>query len=134
MSFDKVKKLVQAFEAKQISVEKAVEEINKISVKPVDIEWLTTYWNAIDLDEFIDLLTFPEIENWNNLDDESSIKLIEEALENISRDALFQRNTEALERRYSKPEGNISDWIFHDDIDNPNEILDLLKKDATIYL
>lgn len=134
MSFDKVKNIVQAFESKEISVEQAAEEINKISVKPVDIEWLTTYWNAIDLDEFVDLLTLPEIENWDKLDEEGSIKLIEDALENISRNALFQRNTEGLERRYSKPDGTISGWVFGEDITEPREILNLLKKDTTIYL
>lgn len=134
MSFDKVKQLVLDYESNNISVEQAIEEINKVAVKPVDREWLMSYWNAIDIDEFVELLTLPELNNWKELTDEDSLKLINEALADISRNAVFQRNAEALERRYSKPEGTISGWVFHEDINEPTELLNLLKKDTTFYL
>jgi len=134
MSFDKVKQLVLDYESNKRSVEQTVEEINKIAVKPLDKEWLMSYWNAIDIDEFVELLTLPELDNWKELNDESSLELISEALANITRNAVFQRNAEALERRYSKPEGTLSGWVFQEDINEPTEILNLLKKDTTFYL
>ena len=134
MNFEIVKQLILDFETNKMSVEKAVEEINKVSVKSVDEEWLKSYWNAIDLDEFVDLLTLPQLDNWKDLNDDESITLIEEAISNITRNAVFQRNSEALERRYSKPEGTVSNWVYHEDIVDPKIILKKLKQNTTIIL
>jgi hypothetical protein len=134
MNFESVKKLVQDYEANILTAEQAVEEINKLSVKPVDIEWLMSYWNAIDMDEFVELLTLPEIQNWNELTDEESIEIIKEAISFGTSNAVFQRNAEALEKRYRKPEGTLSGFVHQDDNPDPNEILKLLKKDTTFYL
>jgi hypothetical protein len=86
------------------------------------------------MDEFVELLTLPEIQNWNELTDEESIEIIKEAISFGTSNAVFQRNAEALEKRYRKPEGTLSGFVHQDDNPDPNEILKLLKKDTTFYL
>ena len=60
--------------------------------------------------------------------------ILDESLESIGDDAVLQRNFEALEKRYSKPTGRVSNWIFQDDITDSNELLRLLKQNTSIAL
>jgi hypothetical protein len=56
-------------------------------------------------------------------------------LENVAtNDAILSRNMTALEKRYQKTTGTLSDLIFHKDITNVDEILAFLKKNTVIYL
>ncbi len=84
------------------------------------------------LDEFISLILVSPITDWKNIDDNKALILIEEIIQNISKDAVIKRNSEALEKRYNKPYGVISDWIFIDDITNNKTILDKLKDNDDI--
>jgi hypothetical protein len=131
---DRIKKIILDYENSLISPEKALESINVVSNTLVDREWLDSYWNSMSLDEFVRLISIKPIENWKELSDIDSLKLIVEILDNISDNAVMQRNITALEKRYSKPEGTISDLIFYKDIIDSTEILRRLKINTSIAL
>lgn len=133
-NFDKLKNLVKDYEDNKITSDVALESINKISTTLVDKEWLNSYWNSMSLDEFVELISIPLIEKWSELTDVDSLNLIKEIVEDVTQTAIVKRNMTALEKRYSKPEGTVSDWIFYDDILDPDEILRLLKKNTSIAL
>ena len=130
----KVRQLIEDFEAGKISSENALIEINKLSNTEVDLSWLCSNNSSIDIETFIRILTVEPITDWKEIDDNRAIKILNETLESIDNHAILQRNFEALEKRYSKSLGTISDWIFHDDITDPKELLKLLKTDTTIRL
>lgn len=129
-----IKQLIVDFEARKISADFALTEINKLSNQYVDIDWLSSYNGSIDLDKFVSILTISEIDDWKNITDDIAIGLIVEILHNIGDDELIHRNSEALEKRYSKPTGRLYSWIFYENITDPNEILRLLKKSTSIAL
>lgn len=93
---------------------------------------LDTEHPAIDYEVF-DLSVNP-IKNWQTIDDHTAIILIQEMLDNLENDTILDRNGGALEKRYSKTEGTLSDMIFYQDMTNSQDILKELKKDTTIYL
>ena len=70
----------------------------------------------------------------NKLNDEEALFLIKEILNNLTNDNLIDSNTSELEKIYSKPSGTINNFIFYDDISDPNQILNLLKKNTVIIL
>lgn len=74
------------------------------------------------------------IADWASIDDARAVLLIKEILANITNDNIVDRNSDALEKRYRKPTGFISDLIFYKDPIDEQAILALLKKDTTIYL
>jgi hypothetical protein len=131
---DSIKKTIIDYEHNLISPENALESINAMSNTLVDKEWLDSYWNSMSIDEFVRLISISPIENWKELTDSDSLKLIVEILDNITDNAVIQRNMSALENRYSKPEGTISNLIFYKDINNPTEILNRLKINTSIAL
>lgn len=130
----KIRELITDFESGMISCDYALSEINKYSNQRVDIDWLYSYQSSIDLDMFIRILTIEPIVDWQDIDDKRAIELLEEIMSNLGDDALLQRDFEALEKRYSKPTGRISNWIFHEDINDTTELLKLLKTDTSIAL
>ena len=130
----KVRQLIEDFEAGKISSEIALTEINEISNTEVDLSWLCSYNSSIDIETFVQILTIDPITDWKEIDDERAIKILNETLVSIGDDAVLQRNFEALEKRYSKPTGRISNWIFQDDITDPEELLSLLKTNTSIAL
>jgi len=131
---DRIKKIILDYENKLISPEKALESINAVSNTLVDREWLDSYWNSMSLDEFVGLISIKPIENWKELTDIDSLKLIVEIFDNLTENAVIQRNMTALEKHYSKPEGTISNLIFYKDINDPTEILNRLKVNTSIAL
>lgn len=130
----KVQQLIEAFEAGNISSETALSEINTISNIEVDLSWLCSYNSSIDLETFVRILTIDPIIDWKEIDDKRAIIILNEILDSLSDDAVIQRNFEALEKRYFKSTGTISDWIFQDDINDPKELLRLLKTNSSIIL
>ncbi|HUP13099.1 MAG TPA: hypothetical protein VM187_12820 [Niastella sp.] len=60
--------------------------------------------------------------------------LIRQILADVTRDNIVHRNSDALEKRYRKKTGFISDLIFYQDITDEPAILKLLKEDTTKYL
>ena len=129
-----IKQLIIDYEERKISADFALTEINKLSNQYVDIDWLSSYNGSMDLDAFVSILTISAIDDWKSITDDIAIGLIVEILDNTGDVALFHRNSEALEKRYSKPTGKLSSWIFYENIINPNEILRLLKKNTSIAL
>ncbi|NJK97914.1 MAG: hypothetical protein HC905_26080, partial [Bacteroidales bacterium] len=129
---DRITKIILDYENNLISPEKALESINAVSNTLVDREWLDAYWNAMSLDEFVRLIAIKPIENWKGLTDMDALKLIAEIFDNLTDSAVTSRNITALEKRYSKPEGTISNLIFYKDITNPTEVLNRLKVNTSI--
>ena len=130
----KVKQLILDFEANRIELSKVVLELNKFSKTEIDAVLLKTYWNRMSLDEFINLIMIEPIYDWQQLTDEKSKELIVEIFKNISNTAILSKNANALEKRYSKPEGTLADLIFYEGIENPETILEELKKNTITYL
>ena len=130
----KIKELIIGFENGKESAEKTVDNINELSSLKIDVDFLRNYLRSSDLESFVELISIPEIENWTEIDDEYADKLIAEILNNLGNDALINRNSTALEKRYKKSTGTISDWIFYDDITDRIKILELLKTNTAIQL
>ncbi|WP_405292322.1 hypothetical protein [Algibacter sp. Ld11] len=130
----KIKELITKFENGKESAEKTVKNINELSFLKIDVDFLRNYWRSSDLESFVELISTSEIENWTEIDDEYANKLIAEILDNLENDALINKNSTALEKRFKKSTGTISDWIFYDDITDRIRILELLKMNTTIQL
>ena len=125
-----IKNLIINYENKKSNLKDTIFKINKISYKKIDKNDLVNYWKYTSLDE---LLTKP-IDEWEEIDDKESILLIQEILDNLTNDIIIDRNSEALEKKYNKSKGTISNWIFIDDICDSIKILDKLKKNDIILL
>lgn len=130
----KIRELVIGFENGNESAEKTVENINELSSLKIDVDFLRNYWRSSDLESFVELISTSEIKNWTEIDDEYADNLIAEILDNLGNDALINRNSTALEKRFKKSTGTISDWIFYDNITDRMKILELLKTNTTIQL
>ena len=113
--------------------------------KAKDVEEIKISENEIDepINEYLTQKLIPirenfkrvnSIENWTEIDDVYADKLITEFKNNLTNDALMNRNATALEKKYKKSSGTLSHWIFNDDITENKKILELLKKDTTIQL
>lgn len=124
---NKIKELIIGFENGKETAEKTAENINELSSVKIDVDFLRDYWRSSDLDSFTKLTSTPEIRNWREIDDEYADKLIAEILDDLGNDALINRNSTALEKRFKKSTGTISDWIFYNDITDRTKILELLK-------
>ncbi|MDO6811694.1 hypothetical protein [Tenacibaculum soleae] len=129
-----IKELIIGFQNELESAEKTIEKINKISSTKIDVEFLRNYWRSTDLENFEKSLSTPEIENWFEIDDVYADKLITEFKNNLTNDPLMNRNATALEKRYKKTNGTLSNWIFYDNITDNKKILELLKNNTTIEL
>lgn len=131
---NEIKRLILKFENEEITLKFALIEINTISPTKIDEYDLQNYSTSTGLDDFVEELSMLQITDWREIDDNEANKLITEIKENIINSALVNRNINALEKRYKKSQGIISDWIFYDDIMENEKILELLKKDTTITL
>ena len=129
-----LKKIIENFENDNIDFESAKKEIELITNKEINEYTLRNYYSWTNLENFCDLLAEKPIENWREINDEIAKKLISELLTEDLPENIFDKNTEALEKRYGKPTGFLHNLIFWNE--NLNEILILqeLKKDKKIYL
>jgi len=133
-NFEKVKKLILQLEKGQETMDNTLVSISKIVGKNIDPYVITNYWRSENLDNFVKRLVAPSIDNWQDINDARAIVLIKEILENLGDDAILSENADALEKRYSKPTGTITDYIFYQNISEANEMLKLLKKNTVISL
>ncbi len=124
-------KLVNDYEDGKISLDKTIEEFNKLSNRKIDSYILDNYWRSEDLENFVSRFAIDEIENWKEIDDSKAIKLIDEIKNNPSNIAVEERNIVALEKRYAKPEGSLHGIVHEKD---STKILDFLKTDNVIRL
>ena len=132
--FEEVKNLIISFENNDQSLEVVLQSINKLIDKNVTEYELTNYWRSDNLENFVNTLVAESIKDWQDIDDDRALQLINEILSNVSDDAILSVNGEALEKRYAKSSGTLCDWVFQDDISDPNEILRLLKENTTLLL
>ncbi|MFK8010055.1 MAG: hypothetical protein AB8H03_27115 [Saprospiraceae bacterium] len=71
--------------------------------------------------------------DWKTIDDKKAIQMLNEIFDNIDNDELLFEYMTALETKYRKPNGTISDFIFYDDL-TIDEIMVKLKTDNVTYL
>lgn len=128
----KIEVIIKKFEAENLSLKETQEKIISLTGKKVDQYSLENYWKGESLEEFVKTICIKKIEDWESIDDERAVALISEIIKNPS-SAILSRNGEALEIRYSKPSGTVSDLIFWNDY-TPVEILKELKVDTIIKL
>lgn len=126
--------IVKEYENNNIDRSTAIQKIKTLTGKDISAYEIDNYWRSEDLDNFAAVLAIEEIENWREINDEIAINLIIEILQDPVNDPIISRNTEALEKRYSKSTGTVTGYIFYQDLSDPQEILKLLKNNTTIIL
>ena len=126
--------IIGNFEKGDISGAQAVSQIQKLSHNVVTEDALKNYWHSTNIDNFVDCLIVEPISNWKTIDDDQALGLIKEILSDINNDTIIKRNSEALEKRYRKASGSLSDWIFYDDITVSKDLLLKLKDGTDIVL
>lgn len=125
-----IKHHIIEFEKGTVSLGLTIQAIKKLTTQEIDAYSLQNYWRSSDLDEFVDFLSTEEITDWESINDERALLLIHEIFQSLAKDGIIHRNMTALEKRYKKSSGTISDWIFHEDISDKNVILEKLKIDS----
>ncbi len=130
---EEVTKIIQAYENGEMDLENAAARISAVTNKEVTPFELGTYSSHQSMEDFIQILTFKPIENWEKIDDARARDLIVEMFVMIESHVTQARNGEALEKRFGKPEGFVSDLIFFQEMD-VEDILGELKKDTVIRL
>ncbi|MEM7487440.1 MAG: hypothetical protein AAF348_19725 [Bacteroidota bacterium] len=133
-NFDVIKSLIDRFENGDIKISKALLEINKLAINSISENEIQNYWRYTSQELFIKRLLDPPIINWEEIDDKRALHLLNEIIESIGDELVFARNSIALEKRFSKPRGTLSNWIFHEDISEVSILLDKLKKEDKIFL
>ncbi|MDH5381212.1 MAG: hypothetical protein OEW75_10185 [Cyclobacteriaceae bacterium] len=131
---NRIRQIIMDYEDNKISADSTLTELNKLSTKSIDNEWLSSYWNSIGLDTFVKILSTDDIDDWKTIDKARAIALIVEILDNITDDAIIERNSVALEKRYSKPTGTVISWVFSESNNDPNKLYDRLNTNTTLAL
>lgn len=125
--------IIENWENGKLNLEKTLNNIYLLTGYQTDEYNLRTYWTYTSLEEFCEAFLTDSIDDWEDIDDERAKKLIKEIFDNLGKDGIISRNEEALEKKYRKPSGFVSDLIFQKDLEI-DKILIELKKDTTIYL
>ena len=133
MSTAKVIEAIRAFEETEATFEQTRDVIMRLTGKEVARYDLENYWKAESVEDFAKMLSTPDLEDWESIDDERALNLIKEALIDPG-GVIFMRNAEALEKRYRKTTGFLSDLVFHEDGTCPSELLAKLSEDTVIRL
>jgi len=132
--FDNIKNLILDYESGNKKQSETIDSINEITVKGIDEYYLNNYWRSDHLDTVVRVLSIDQIDNWADIDDNRALVLIKEILDDLSDDGIILRNSEALEKRYKKSTGTITDLIFYSNKNSKEEIFSELKKDTIIKL
>ena len=125
--------IVKRFESGEVDFESTQKSLEKLTGKIIDRDHLKNYWRSESLEDFAEILATRPIDNYEKITSETATKLIEEALLEPG-GAIFLRNAEALEKRYQKTEGFLTDLVFQEDIDDLTQILSRLKEDTASKL
>ncbi len=125
--------IIENWENGKHNLDKTLNDIYVLTGQQTDEYTLRTYWNYTTLEDFCETFLTEPIKDWETIDDERARKLIKEIFDNLGKDGIVSRNEEALEKKYEKPSGFVSDLIFQQDLEI-DRILTELKKDTTIYL
>ena len=125
--------IIESFEDGTVPEAAALARLQEVTGQTVDPDWLRNYWRSESREDFVDRLCAEPIPNYERITDADALTLIAEYLQTDSpgrRDSIAA----ALDRRYGKPSGTVSDLVFQRDISVPSTILDELKKDSRICL
>ena len=134
---DKKKELIsiiKLYENGQADLQLTLNEINQLTGKEIDEYTIRNYWTYTSLDNFCDTLLTEPITDWQKINDETALLLIKEILADIGNEGIIGRNGDALEKKYNKKTGFVSNLIFYSTFESEKNILEQLKKDTTIYL
>lgn len=113
-----------------------LELLNSELSIPTDVDEICSYYGSLTRDEFLEVHLIPDPYQHKNLTDDEMLWLIEQIIENLDNDALLTYYSEILESNTSATEGTLTNLIFHEDITEPAEILNEIKKckDNVIHL
>src|SRR5436853_5289749 len=96
---------IEFFEKGKLNLQQAKEKIVQLTGRDIDEYAILNYWTHTSLDNFCDIILTEAIIDWQNIDDQTSLILIKEMIQNITNDSLLEKNREALEKKYRKPSG-----------------------------
>lgn len=123
-----IRKLILKYESQDLDFEELSNLLSPLIHAKLDRYQLDNYWRSQSLGEFIEELTISPIEDYDKIDDESALALLIEIVAHPESQAILMRNGEELEKRYGKPEGTISEYVFSQDME-PQDILKKLKEE-----
>ncbi len=125
--------IIERFEEGAITEAVALARLKELTGRDVDGDWLRNYWRSESMEDFVDRLCAEPIRDYQRITDADALALIAEYLQTDSpgrRDSI----EDALDRRYGKSHGTVSDLVFQRGLTEPSKILEELKKDTRIYL
>jgi hypothetical protein len=131
---EELKRIIEDYERGKVNYEVTKDLMFALTGKEIEQYYLDFYWGSESLEHFIRKLSTKPITDWQQIDDERTILLLEEMLQDTCDDAIIERNGQALEKRYGKPDGTVISYIFHSALDRPDQILQELKRDTKIIL
>lgn len=125
--------IIESFEKAQIEEAVALARIRDITGREIDGNWLRNYWRSESIQDFVDRICAEPIHDVERITDSEALALIAEYLQTQSPGRRDSIET-ALDRRFGKPTGTISDLVFQRDLSDASSILEELKRDSRIYL
>lgn len=130
---NQVAEIIESLESGIVTDAAAVAKLEQVTGRQIDLDWLRNYWHSESREDFVDRLCAEPITNYEQLTDSDALALIADYLQT---DSPGRRGSieAALHRRYGKPAGMLSDFVFQRNVSDPACILRELKKDTRIYL
>ena len=125
--------IIASFESDEIQEAVALARIRELTGREIEGDWLRNYWRSESIEDFVDRICTEPIRDFERITDTEALALIAEYLETQSPGRRDSIET-ALDRRFGKPTGTVSDLIHHRDLSDPSGVLAELKRDTRIYL
>ena len=125
--------IIESFENDEITEAVALARIRELTGGEIDGEWLRNYWRSESIEDFVDRLCAEPIHDFERITDAEALALIAEYLQTQSPGRRDSIET-ALDRRFGKPTGTVSDLIHQRNLSDASAILAELKRDTRIYL
>jgi len=105
-----------------------LKSLNETLSLPVDEYEICSYYGASTRDEFLRVRLMPDPHQFKEVNESELLWLISQILENVTDDALVFFYSRIVEINMSCPDGTLSDLIFQDGVEDPQEILEKLKE------
>jgi hypothetical protein len=125
--------IVESFEKEEIEEAVALARIRDVTGREIDGDWLRNYWRSESIEDFVDRLCAEPIRDFERITDADALALIAEYLQTQSPGRRDSIET-ALDRRFGKPTGTVSDLVHQRDLSDASAILAEMKRDTRIYL